>query len=39
MAIIGVSAISGSMVTVRAIGRKPTTDVYTTIMWSESNIS
>ena len=36
-AIIGVSAISGSMVTVRAIGRKPTTDVYATIMWSESS--
>lgn len=38
-AIIGVSAISGSMVTVRAIGTKPTTDVYATIMWSGSNIS
>ena len=38
-AIIGVSAISGSMVTVRAIGTKPATDVYATIMWSGSNIS
>lgn len=38
-AIIGVSAISGSMVTVRAIGTKPTTDVYATIMWSGSSIS
>ena len=38
-AIIGVSAISGSMVTVRAIGTKPATDVYATIMWSGSSIA
>lgn len=38
-AIIGVSAISGSMVTIRAIGTKPATDVYATIMWSGGNIS
>lgn len=38
-AIIGVSAVSGSQVTVRAIGTKPTTDVYATIMWNGSNIS
>ena len=38
-AIIGVSAVSGSQVTIQAIGAKPTTDVYATIMWSGSNIS
>lgn len=38
-AIIGASAISGSMVTVRAIGTKPATDIYATVMWSGSNIS
>lgn len=38
-AIIGVSAVSGSMVTVRAIGTKPTVDLNATIMWSGSNIS
>lgn len=38
-AIIGVSAVSGSQVTVRAIGTRPTVDVYATIMWSGSNIS
>lgn len=38
-AIIGVSAVSGSTVTVRAIGTKPTTDVYATIMWSGSTTS
>ena len=38
-AIIGVAAVSGSQVTIQAIGTKPTTDVYATIMWSGSNIS
>ena len=38
-AIIGVSAISGSQVTVRAIGTKPAVNVNATIMWSESSIS
>lgn len=38
-AIIGVSAVSGSQVTVRAIGTKPTVDLNATIMWSGSNVS
>lgn len=38
-AIIGVSAVSGSMVTVRAIGTKPAIDVNATIMWSGSSIA
>lgn len=38
-AIIGVSAVSGSQLTIQAIGTKPTTDVYATVMWSGSSIS
>lgn len=36
-AIIGVSGIDGSKVTLRAVSNKPTTDVNLTVMWSESN--
>lgn len=38
-AIIGVSAVSGSQLTIQAIGKRPTTDVYATVMWSGSSIS
>ena len=37
--IIGVSAVNGTKVTVRAIGKKPSIDVYATIMYSAGSVS
>lgn len=37
--IIGVSAVNGTEVTVRAIGKKPSIDVYATIMYSAGSVS
>jgi len=37
--IIGVSAVNGTKVTVRAIGKKPSIDIYATIMYSAGSVS
>lgn len=37
--ILAVSGVNGSTVTVRAIGEKPSVDVYGTVMWSAGSVS
>ena len=37
--IIGVSAVNGTRITVRAVGEKPTVDLYATVMFSAGSVS
>lgn len=37
--IIGISGINGSTVTFRAVGTKPTIDLYATVMWAQSGVA
>lgn len=37
-AIIGVSAIDGTTVTLRAVGERPAMDLYASVMWSTGSV-